>query len=446
MVCCRSPAAWLHLVFMLTPNGVLSLDILYPFGLAFRDSETPKMDDGSSTEVPLLIQFIFFNMPYRSIFVNNNGVISFNVQVSQFTPEAFPLTDSRSFIAPFWADVHNGIRGDVYYRESTDPDILQRATLDIRRYYKSSFSASWVFIATWHQVTFYGGSQGTPVNTFQAVLISNGTAFFAMFNYGDISWTTGTASGGDPLTGLGGTAAQDSAILDDPMECSRGERLAITLAKEAINRATDRSVTAKLEVDIFELLRDSEYETGETMCQILSKGVVGVLGPSASPASNSIISNICGEKEVPYLKVAPDDILKVQFQRFTTLNMRPTNTDISMAVTGLLKFFNSTTSCLICAKPECLLNLERLLRQFLISKDTLSVRMLDDSQDPTPLLKEIRDDKTATIIVDANATISHTILERVLQGQEGILLMKLFLDIVNQTPPGVVGDWESDAA
>ncbi|KAK1156006.1 glutamate receptor ionotropic, kainate 4-like isoform X1 [Acipenser oxyrinchus oxyrinchus] len=203
-----------------------------------------------------------------------------------------------------------------------------------------------------------------------------------------------------------------AAILDDPMECSRGERLAITLAKEAINRATDRSVTAKLEVDIFELLRDSEYETGETMCQILSKGVVAVLGPSASPASNSIISNICGEKEVPYLKVAPDDILKVHFQRFTTLNMRPTNTDISMAVTGLLKFFNSTTSCLICAKAECLLNLERLLRQFLISKETLSVRMLDDSQDPTPLLKEIRDDKTATIIVDANATVSHIILER----------------------------------
>lgn len=35
-----------------------------------------------------------------------------------------------------------------------------------------------------------------------------------------------------------------------------------------------------------------------TVCQILSKGVVAVLGPSASPASNSIISNICGEKEV----------------------------------------------------------------------------------------------------------------------------------------------------
>lgn len=55
-----------------------------------------------------------------------------------------------------------------------------------------------------------------------------------------------------------------AAILDDPMECSRGERLAITLAKDSINRNTNRSTTGKLEVDIFELLRDSEYEMGET--------------------------------------------------------------------------------------------------------------------------------------------------------------------------------------
>ncbi|XP_075956378.1 glutamate receptor ionotropic, kainate 4 [Anarhichas minor] len=203
-----------------------------------------------------------------------------------------------------------------------------------------------------------------------------------------------------------------AAILDDPMECSRGERLAITLAKDSINRSTNRSTTGKLEVDIFELLRDSGYEMGETMCQIMSKGVVAVLGPSASPASNSIISNICGEKEVPYVKVAPEDILKVQYPRFTTLDLRPTNTDISLAVAGLLTFFNGTTACLICAQADCLLNLEQLLRQFLISKETLSVRMLDDSNDPTPLLKEIRDDKTATIIVDANATMSHIILER----------------------------------
>lgn len=110
----------------------------------------------------LFIHLLLSSFPPK---VNNNGVISFNIQVSQFTPEAFPLSDSRSFIAPLWADVHNGIRGDVYYRESADPEILERATQDVRKYFKNmvSFTATWIFIATWNQVTFYGGSQTTPV-------------------------------------------------------------------------------------------------------------------------------------------------------------------------------------------------------------------------------------------------------------------------------------------
>ncbi|KAE8592284.1 hypothetical protein XENTR_v10018713 [Xenopus tropicalis] len=212
------------------------------------------------------------------------------------------------------------------------------------------------------------------------------------------------------MKSAGSPSLRIAAILDDPMECSRGERLSITLAKNRINRAPERQGKARLEVDIFELLKDSEYETAETMCQILPKGVLGVLGPSYSPSSSSIISNICGEKEVPHIKVSTEEFLRFQYQRFTTLNLHPSNTDISAAVATLLRFFNSTTACLICAKAECLLNLEKLLRQFLISKDCLSVRMLDDTWDPTPLLKEIRDDKTSTIIVHANASMSHTIL------------------------------------
>lgn len=66
------------------------------------------------------------------------------------------------------------------------------------------------------------------------------------------------------------------------------------------------------------------------------------------------------------------------------------------------------------APPPGLLRLEELLRRFLISRDSLSVRVLDQSLDPTPLLKEIRDDKVATIIVHANASVSYHILRKVL--------------------------------
>lgn len=66
-----------------------------------------------------------------------------------------------------------------------------------------------------------------------------------------------------------------------------------------------------------------------------------------------------------------------------------------------------------CRSASGLLRLEELVRRFLISRETLSVRMLDDNLDPTPLLKEIRDDKVATIIIDANASLSYLILKKV---------------------------------
>nr|XP_011730488.1 alpha-tectorin isoform X7 [Macaca nemestrina] len=199
---------WVSFIFALVRHQAQPRELMYPFWQ--NDTKTPKVDDGSSSEIKLAIPVFFFGVPYRTVYVNNNGVVSFNVLVSQFTPESFPLTDGRAFIAPFWADVHNGIRGEIYYRETMDPVILKRATKDIRKYFKdmATFSATWVFIVTWEEVTFYGGSSTTPVNTFQAVLVSDGSYTFTLFNYYEINWTTGTASGGDPLTGLGGVMAQ----------------------------------------------------------------------------------------------------------------------------------------------------------------------------------------------------------------------------------------------
>ncbi|XP_039705903.1 glutamate receptor ionotropic, kainate 5 isoform X5 [Pteropus medius] len=203
-----------------------------------------------------------------------------------------------------------------------------------------------------------------------------------------------------------------AAILDDQTVCGRGERLALALAREQINGIIEVPAKARVEVDIFELQRDSQYETTDTMCQILPKGVVSVLGPSSSPASASTVSHICGEKEIPHVKVGPEETPRLQYLRFASVSLYPSNEDVSLAVSRILKSFNYPSASLICAKAECLLRLEELVRGFLISKETLSVRMLDDSQDPTPLLKEIRDDKVSTIIIDANASISHLILRK----------------------------------
>ncbi|KAK2166193.1 hypothetical protein NP493_1334g01015 [Ridgeia piscesae] len=181
----------------------------YPFGPGVGDSTAPVNDDGSTGMIPIATPFPYFDQNHDSLYVNTNGLISFLREVDEFTPDAFPLSEDRRFVAAFWADVDTtDTAGRVYYRQETGDPILQRATNDVRRIFPllSRFTASWVFIATWHNVTYFGGSDTTSLNTFQIVLITNGRHSFTIFNYGNISWTTGEASGG--TLGLGGTPAQ----------------------------------------------------------------------------------------------------------------------------------------------------------------------------------------------------------------------------------------------
>lgn len=58
--------------------------------------------------------------------------------------------------------------------------------------------------------------------------------------------------------------SRSAAILDDQSACGRGERLALALARENINSAMEGPARARVEVDIFELQRDSQYETTDT--------------------------------------------------------------------------------------------------------------------------------------------------------------------------------------
>ncbi|KAK2513524.1 hypothetical protein Q9966_016098 [Columba livia] len=147
--------------------------------------------------------------------VNNNGVVSFGAGVPEFTPEPFPVAQ-RPLLAPFWADVDTTLGGAVFYRQSRQPALLARLARDIGTAVPSPGPPpTWAFVATWDRVTFFGAAT-KKVNTFQAVLATNGVTSFVMFNYGTISWTTGIANQGNPHTGLGGTPAQAGFNSGDP--------------------------------------------------------------------------------------------------------------------------------------------------------------------------------------------------------------------------------------
>ena len=67
--------------------------------------------------------------------VNDNGVISFGSRYNVRTPLSLPLNGTDKIIAPYWADVDTRGTGQVFYRQTTDPSLLARATSE-----KSSFS------------------------------------------------------------------------------------------------------------------------------------------------------------------------------------------------------------------------------------------------------------------------------------------------------------------
>ncbi|KAG8433703.1 hypothetical protein GDO86_012164 [Hymenochirus boettgeri] len=183
-------------------------DVLYPFGPSAGDKVTPKQDDGKAGPIAISNPFTFFGKKHNSVYVNNNGVVSFGVAVAKYTPDAFPLADGSPFVAPYWGDVNNEIGGTVYYRETKEAKLLDRITVDIAKHFpKLNYKAKWAFVATWSNVAYFG-SRSRKTNTFQAALTTDGKNSFIILNYGNITWTTGKASGGDPFTGLGGIPAQ----------------------------------------------------------------------------------------------------------------------------------------------------------------------------------------------------------------------------------------------
>ncbi|KAK2175638.1 hypothetical protein NP493_718g04022 [Ridgeia piscesae] len=182
---------------------------LCPFGGSL-DTEMDPNDDGNSGRLRIP-RFPFFGRRYRSLYVNTNGLISFNQPNADYTPEWFPQTRDI-LIAPYWADADTRLNeGRVYYRESKGVPCITKLSEIVQKAFKNDFQATWLFFATWHRVTFYRrdntASFRPPVNTFQTILVTNGRESYVVFNYGDIAWTTGEASGGDE-NGLGGTPAE----------------------------------------------------------------------------------------------------------------------------------------------------------------------------------------------------------------------------------------------
>ncbi|MCF8408479.1 MAG: T9SS type A sorting domain-containing protein [Crocinitomicaceae bacterium] len=174
-------------------NG--TCDCIVPLDSTFSLAMSPN-DDGSSGLINLPFTFDFYGNQYNSVYINNNGNISFVSPYMTWTSNSFP-DSSYNMIAPFWGDVDTrggmdslgnllGNGGNVWYKVT--PTAL---------------------IINWNQVGYFN-MHNDLVSTFQ-LIISNGTDSLVSaggnvsFCYEDMQWTTGDASSG--IGGFGGTPA-----------------------------------------------------------------------------------------------------------------------------------------------------------------------------------------------------------------------------------------------
>lgn len=146
----------------------------------------PRDNDGNSGPIVLPFAFDLYGVPYRQVYINTNGVLSFVApEVDNFS---FPLPYYLPVIAPFWADIdtRNPESGQVYYKVT--PTHL---------------------IVTWDRVG-YADEMADKVNTFQVIIGLPGDELLGpnanvKMNYGDMQWATAYEFGDFPaLVGING--------------------------------------------------------------------------------------------------------------------------------------------------------------------------------------------------------------------------------------------------
>jgi hypothetical protein len=173
-----------------TSNNSLLIPLDSSFSVVpFTNGLPPEYrnDDGSSPLIQLPFIFNFYGQQYTSVYINNNGTISFDEPYWQYTPTGFPVA-GFPMIAAFWADVdtRNPNSGLVYYK-------VERNRL----------------VIIWDKVGYFN-SKADKFNTFELIITDGTDPLIGLgrnvcFSYGDMQWTTGDASDGS--NGFGGVPA-----------------------------------------------------------------------------------------------------------------------------------------------------------------------------------------------------------------------------------------------
>jgi hypothetical protein len=169
-----------------------------PMLSGFNTSVLPKCDDCSSSAVNLGFTIDFNDQLFSSVYVNNNGNVTFGKANASYVPEPMFSFRGMPIIAPYFVDVDttkpqnkdslghtiSPVQGTVSYGQgyySGASGLLNVGDYDHAK----------AFGVTWQNVRSSDLEAEGGFDTFQLLLIENDLkpdAFEVMFNYGSIQW------------------------------------------------------------------------------------------------------------------------------------------------------------------------------------------------------------------------------------------------------------------
>ena len=142
------------------------------------DSALEAGDDSNSVSLmsPNNVAFPFFSTAYSNVYININGLVSFDQAVATYTPDLF-TGEGYAAIAPFWADVDtradfihpSTTENKVYYsfRDTTgDTETLQQVnTILLPVLHGATFVPTYLLVVTWLKVSTTPTLSSSPAPT-----------------------------------------------------------------------------------------------------------------------------------------------------------------------------------------------------------------------------------------------------------------------------------------
>jgi hypothetical protein len=164
-------------------QGFFRLGVTNAIRPGFNQQFLDRNDDGSTGIVPIGFPINFFGSSNATLYVNNNGDVTFDSPQSAYTPTPLINLGIR-IIAPFWADVDT-----------------RNESSDLVKYGNGTVNGHYAFGVDWVNVGYYS-AHADKLLSCQLVIIDRSDIapgdFDMEFNYFKVQWEWGDASKNSP--------------------------------------------------------------------------------------------------------------------------------------------------------------------------------------------------------------------------------------------------------